>query len=391
MNPKIWLGARSPFGLALPEARPTSSQLYAPRGVWIDDQRLIVCDSGNHRVLIWNRIPCEDGQAADLVLGQSHFEAEGPARGEGSVAMGMHLPTGVLVADGKRLIVADAWHHRLLVWNDIPTENGQPADYAIGQSSLDRCEPNRGEGPSARSLYWPYGIAIINGCLYVADTGNRRVLGWEGIPSNDRAADWVIGQEGFVSNLENRGGAVCGNSFRWPHAIAGDSDRLWVADAGNHRILGWDGIAKSDRKADWVLGQRDSCSSTENPYTTQGASALRFPYGLSIARGRLAVADTANNRVLFWNMPPAIPHFAPATDVIGQTDFDQHGENRWTSVTHQTLCWPYGIAAHQDWLAIADSGNNRVMLWSLSGTIDTPSEEDGSIEEPLQERGAACV
>ena len=40
-----------------------SATMYAPRGVWLDDERLMVCDSGNHRVLIWNSIPTED-QAA---------------------------------------------------------------------------------------------------------------------------------------------------------------------------------------------------------------------------------------------------------------------------------------------------------------------------------------
>ena len=42
MRPLVRLGAESPFGLALPSATPTASQLYAPRGVWLDDTRLIV-------------------------------------------------------------------------------------------------------------------------------------------------------------------------------------------------------------------------------------------------------------------------------------------------------------------------------------------------------------
>ena len=115
-RPLVWLGAPSAFGLALPAARPTASQLYAPRGVWIDNQRLIVCDSGNHRVLIWNSPPCTDAQPADIVLGQPDFESEGPAQSCGEYARGLHLPTGVIVVDGK-LLVADAWHHRILVWD----------------------------------------------------------------------------------------------------------------------------------------------------------------------------------------------------------------------------------------------------------------------------------
>ena len=41
MKPLVWLGAPAPGGLALPDAKPTAGQMYAPRGVWLDDRRLI--------------------------------------------------------------------------------------------------------------------------------------------------------------------------------------------------------------------------------------------------------------------------------------------------------------------------------------------------------------
>jgi hypothetical protein len=49
--------------------------------------------------------------------------------------------------------------------------------------------------------------------------------------------------------------------------------------------------------------------------------------------------------------------------VLAQPDFASNGENRWTSVQHDTLCWPYGLSLCGNTLAVADSGNNRVMLW----------------------------
>jgi len=52
--------------------------------------------------------------------------------------------------------------------------------------------------------------------------------------------------------------------------------------------------------------------------------------------------------------------------VIGQEDFDAAGENRWKAVADDTLCWPYGLWMHDGRLAIADSGNNRVMLWTTA-------------------------
>lgn len=343
--------------------------MYAPRGVWLDERRLIVCDSGNHRILIWNTRPAADHTPADVVLGQTDFSSEGPAaRGRGA-ENGLHLPTGVLVI-GSRLVVADAWHHRILVWNEIPTASDTPADYALGQPDLSSVQTNRGQVRSRQGLYWPYGIAWIRNRFYVADTGNRRVLIWDGFPGSDRPADVVLGQSSGQAADENRGGPVAADSFRWAHDFAGDEDRLYIADAGNHRVLGWNQDPRSDGPADTVIGQKDFQSAYELPYDTQGAQRLRFPYAIDCSDHVLAVADTANNRILFFRLPWDATCFSPAFDVLGQTDFAGNGENRWQSVTADTLCWPYGINFHQDILAIADSGNNRVMLWDCSQVLE---------------------
>ncbi len=363
-RPLVWLGAYSEFGLALPAAHPTASQLYAPRGVFLNDDYLIVADSGNHRVLIWRGIPETDATPADIVLGQPDFTSEGPNAGGQDFAQGLHLPTGVGVYEGK-LFVADAWHHRILVWNEIPSRSAQPADYVIGQRTFADVTENRGGAVSANSLYWPYGMAFINGWFYVADTGNRRVLGWRGLPEADRAADLILGQNSPTENLENRGAAISANSFRWPHDIAGNADVLYVADAGNHRVLGWSPVSESDSAANIVLGQPDFSQGQEVPYIPQGADRLRFPYAIALEDNTLAVADTANNRVLIWNSLPKAGQFIAADAVIGQTDFHSNGENRWKLVDRDTLCWPYGITLHKGKLAIADSGNNRVMIWNV--------------------------
>ncbi len=357
MRPTVWLGAYSPGGLALPAAQPTPSQLYAPRGVYFDDDLLVVADSGNHRILVWHGLPQRDGLDADLVLGQPDFSSEGPKL--------LHLPTGVLVHEG-RLIVADAWHHRLLVWNRIPKSNGEPPDYAIGQLDLHHLEPNRGQGsPSLDSLYWPYGFGFAGGWFWIADTGNRRVLGWQGLPKPNQPAEVVLGQADGQSGEENRGCGVGAASFRWPHAITGDSDRLFVTDAGNHRVLGWQSIPARDGDASLVLGQQDFTTAAELPYIPQGAAKLRFPYSLALQGKRLAVADTANNRILIWDEAPSSGSGHAADHVLGQDHFNANGENRWKAVTHDSLCWPYGIWMHGNRLAVADSGNNRVTLWNL--------------------------
>lgn len=97
---------------------------------------------------------------------------------------------------------------------------------------------------------------------------------------------------------------------------------------------------------------------------SQTGDRFRFPYGAVVDDGRLAVADTANNRILLWDSLPDDPVGGrPADHVLAQPDFASNGENRWDLVGRDTLCWPYGLHLHRDLLAVADSGNNRVMLW----------------------------
>jgi hypothetical protein len=364
-----WIGAPSPGGLALPAAQPTASWLYAPRGVHLAThagrELLVVADTGNHRVLLWHSLPTRDEQPCDVVLGQPDATSEGPAAGGRGPRRGMNLPTGVLVHDGT-LVVADAWHHRVLIYHRLPQRDYAEPDLVLGQPGPEDTQPNRGGACSARSLYWPFGVAVIDGHFYVADTGNRRVLRWQGgIPqSPDTAPDLILGQPDASSRAENRGGPPGPASFRWPHDITGTAGLLLVADAGNHRVLGWRPPPRRDQDADLVLGQPDFTAASEWPYGTQ-RGALRFPYATDLDAGRLAVADTANNRVLVWERFAGHEGSRQATPdaVLGQQDFAASGENRWSGVERDSLCWPYGLSLRGDTLAVADSGNNRVVIW----------------------------
>ena len=362
-RPSLWMGAEAAGGLTLPDAQPKANQMYAPRGVWLDDDVLVVADTGNHRVLIWHdpENMASHGDA-DVVLGQPDFETEGAQAGGRGPEKGMRLPTGILVHEG-RLLVADAWNHRILIWNAVPTASDTSPDAILGQVTNTEVDENRGGECGPLTFYWPFGMALVDGIFYVADTGNRRVLAWNGIPGPDDEPAYVLGQASADVRDENRG-ELGPDSFRWPHDIAGTSDIVHIADAGNHRILGWEPRPDRDRDADTVLGQTDFVSGAEFPYAPQTETSLRFPYAIDIADGVMAVADTANNRVLLWDGVP-VDSGVPADRVLGQPNFAVNGENRWDIVGPDTFCWPYGLCLHGRKLAVSDSGNNRVLIWDI--------------------------
>ncbi|MEL6653626.1 MAG: hypothetical protein AAFQ87_22760, partial [Bacteroidota bacterium] len=140
----------------------------APRGVVISQGKLIVSDTGQNRVFIWNQVPQGEFQAPDVTLGQSM--ASGTGRNAGGVSASSLLYPSGLWSDGQRLIVADAWNHRVLIWNRFPEHDGQPADVVIGQPDFAHNEPNvagLSHPPTAQSLNWPYGVFSDGKSLWV--------------------------------------------------------------------------------------------------------------------------------------------------------------------------------------------------------------------------------
>ena len=110
--------------------RAHSDTMRNPSGVASDGHVVVVADTDNNRVLIWLSIPTQNGQAADVVVGQPNFTSGGiNYGGSGSTpsAKGVRSPQGVWIQDG-RLYIADTMNNRVLVFNSIPRSNGATAD-----------------------------------------------------------------------------------------------------------------------------------------------------------------------------------------------------------------------------------------------------------------------
>ncbi len=335
------------------------------------EQPLVVSDTGHHRLLLWRKCPRVDETPADLLIGQPDFFSEGRNGRRDPDASSLNVPTGVALVDGV-LAVADAWNHRVLVWHTIPTRSNQPADVVLGQADFTGALANRGRAEAAaNTLNWCYGVAILDGRLVVADTGNRRVLVWDGIPeANGAPADLVLGQMSFTSRDEGAGVDAGPIGMRWPHSVALCRDRLMVSDAGDNRVLVWNELpGRPGVPADFALGQTDFQSLEHNRGSyLPDAGSMNMPYGLAADDDVVLVADTANSRLLGWSADD-LEFGGKARGVAAQSTFRSKGDNRWGIPERDSLCWPYWVSLHSGTASktavISDSGNNRVVLWEL--------------------------
>lgn len=367
-GPSTILGGQNAELLLAEPISPSSETLFGPRGAVLAGKNgpLIACDTGHHRLMVWNKRPTTDNAPCDFVIGQPTTTSEG-RNGKGEPqAHTLNVPTG-LATDGVALAVADAWNHRVLIWNQIPKQENQPADTVLGQKEFTEVLANRGGEAGPDTLNWSYGVALIDGNLVVADTGNRRVLIWNGIPQeNGTPADLVLGQKDLSTRDENAGLEAGPLGMRWPHSVVSIEGKLLVSDAGNNRIMVWDEWpTTSGTPCDYVLGQKDTVSLEHNRTNyLPNSQALNMPYGMTVIDDILVIADTANSRLV--GMPSkGIKADAPATKLSGQPDFQSKGDNRWQMPVRDSLCWPYWISGCNQTLVVADSGNNRILFWEL--------------------------
>jgi hypothetical protein len=299
------------------------------------------------------------------VLGQSDGRATGRNAGSTANAASLHYPSGVW-SDGRRLIVADAWNHRVLIWHTFPTRSGQPADTVLGQPDFHAVDPNVagiGSPPSARSLNWPYGLTSDGERLWIADTGNRRVLVYDTIPTdNYTPADAVIGKPSFTERDYENEDPI------WPYSVKiGPQGELAVADTQYYRCLLWkDWRAALTERADRIIGQPSFADNGMNQYDLfPRADTLSWCYDACFYRDGLWVADTGNSRVLWFANWPAAS--APSADnLLGKPHFRMGSENAATVFgTEADLYWPFSISIENNWLALADTGNHRLTLQQI--------------------------
>lgn len=274
---------------------PTSSTLTSTYQMIDYGGTLYVVDVSNNRILGWNTLTGVNGQAADIVLGQTDFISNTT----GSTASRLNTPIGMDVVD-SHLVIADRANNRFLIFDPVPTASFAAASSVVGQANFTNNSTNGGSTINASGFNYPQNSTTWRGKYVVADHVNRRILVFGSFASflaND-PAESLFGQDSmttFDSTLTN--GPTRMSTHTTVRVI---DDVLYVPDPFNHRILIFDnlptGLIMTPTR---VWGQKQLTSpGREMLLSGFSAQTLNTPVGIYGLGSHIYIADYNNNRVI---------------------------------------------------------------------------------------------
>jgi uncharacterized protein (TIGR03437 family) len=204
--------------------------------------------------------------------------------------------------------------------------------------------------------------------------GHAPQLRSEAVWANGQAARAVIGQPHFTrqnpAQTAETIGAASGVAVAGDRLIIVDGNRIGAL-TNNNRILIYNNLSSFLPQPEDELPQSGICpvcvgapsvvlgQADFTSFDPSLTNGVQTPTAVASDGVRLAVADTNNNRVLIWNTIPAVNGTAPNV-VVGQPDF-QTG----TPATTQTgMRGPQGVWIANNRLFVADTQNGRVLIYN---------------------------
>ncbi|MBP9700152.1 hypothetical protein KBD71_02625, partial [Candidatus Woesebacteria bacterium] len=354
-------------------AATTQAGMNAPRGLSYDptNKRLYVAQTTGARVTVYDVAAITDGENAVNVLGQASFVAATAS----VVQEGMSAPTGVLSdAANDRVYVMDSTINRVTSYNTkIGIGNGENQTGVLGQ--LDFTSTTAATTQAGMNA--PFGVALSGTTLqtlFVSQGTANRVTTYEVTAvTNGENAVAVLGQADFVTATA----ATTQAGMSGPRGIAYNptTKTLFVSETTNNRVKTHDVAAITNgENAIKVLGQPNFITATAN---TQQAG-LNAPTGtyVDIVNNLLYVPQSGASRISVFNVA-TITDGENAVDALGQTDDDLNPPGPiYTKGTANNASYKLGLSAPNgvcvdtinNRLFVADSTNNRVLVYNLSNT-----------------------
>jgi sugar lactone lactonase YvrE len=249
------------------------------------------------------------------------------------IGSGLSSPQGVAVDSVGNVFVADSGNSQIV---EIPVVNGTPS------TASQRVLISDSASLGGQTLNAPEGIAIDGfDNLYVADTGNKRVV-------------YLPYVGGWNTNLAQS----LGSNMSAPSAVSLDSaGNVYIADAGNGNVYKLTLPLSSGLQGTVASG-----------YTT--------PSGIAVdASGALFVVDQGSEKVL--RIPYISGAFVPtqAFNVVGQVD----------STGNPVIAAPYGVSLDANGnVYVTDSTNSKVYgIARTAASLSAGKNAPGTVSNTL--------
>ncbi len=347
----------------------TISGLYEPGEIAYASTTnyLYVADYRNQRVMVYDVTTITNGEDAIYVLGQQDFTTNTI----GTTASTFQFPSSVAIDEvGQRLFVADTYNHRVLIFDVSTITNGESAVNVLGQTDFSALAftVTRTSVPEPTSLYYEYARKY----LYVG--GLRRISVFDmATTSNNEQAAFVLGQSSFtyiddpLYQINRFAGNVTALSF--------DPVRNYLFAGHENRVSTFDvSSITNGESAINILGV--PTFTTSSGLITIGTSTIAGVGGLAYASSTLYAGATGWHRISMFDVS-TISNGEGAVDLLGQytnhdtnnliADYSKSGIDN-GQVERYGFNGPRGISIDKvrHRMFVADSGNNRVLVFNLN-------------------------
>ena len=389
--------AEPEFGLEFGSSGTSDGKFKGPAGLALDtgSNKLYVVDTENDRIqIIGVDGDCDsndDEYLEDAICFVDEFGGQGTDNGKFS------SPTAVVLDTSNNLLyVADSGNDRIQI---IDVEGSCSGAAELGDNGNDEVcfiDTFGTNGIRDGEFNEPSGLALdtTSDYLYVADTDNNRIQiidvdGNCNATDDDYIADDICFVDEFGTNGDDEG------EFKSPNGLAlhTDSDILFIADTDNNRIQIIDVEGNCSGAAQLADEDNDICFEDEFGGSGTGDGKFKDPLGLTldVSSGFLYVADTDNERIQIIDVEgncSGTDKLAESgnDDVCFEEKFGKNGDGEEEFKVPSALV----VDSSEDLLFIADSGNNRIQIFELSGSsgggsssTDAPSRPTGIEAYPI--------
>ena len=321
---------RTPLELVL-EPLPETALLF-PSTVLADaaGDRLFIADTNHNRIVVTDLV----GTVQDVIGSGAAAWRDGDY-----ATAGFHRPQGLALAGPDTLYVADT-ENQVLRRVDLANRT---VETAAGVGELFLLEADSGPALESR-LNSPWGMLYVDGLVHITMAGQHQLWFY------DPDREWVdlfagTGDEALVD------GTLLGAGFNQPTALATDGRALYVADseAGAIRRVDLDPAGKVSTivgQGFYLFGDVDGVGDEVR---------LQRPAGLAYLDGLLYVADTYNNKIKTVN-----PETREAATFLGRSEAGLRDG------ADPLFDEPAGLSIAAGKLYVADTNNHAIRVVDLA-------------------------